>query len=187
MSLMTVEARQAGGRGRRTGILFSAGFLSGVLASLLVLVVLAFRYGPRSESVTVDLYSGHIVAYKHFFWRHSIIPAPESPHVRWAIQHQNPPRSWYVVAGGTSRAGWFAPMLSVDYTTREYVYDIYSLQLPEEEKVKLLHQYHEELDALKTKEQEHYEAGKFRERFHKEWERRLEKAARDAQLGAHSA
>jgi hypothetical protein len=75
-----------------------------------------------------------------------------------------------------SKAGWFQPMYAVRYTTREYEYSIYSLQLPEEEKIKLLHQYHEELDALKAKEQEHYECGKFMERFYRDWEQRLEKA-----------
>jgi hypothetical protein len=76
-------------------------------------------------------------------------------------------------------------MVAVSYTTREYVYDIYRLQLSEEEKIKLLHQYHEELDALKLKQQEHYESGKFMELFYKDWEQRLEKAAAGEQVGAH--
>ena len=76
-------------------------------------------------------------------------------------------------------------MIAIDFTTREHVHDIYSLQLSEEEKTKLLHQYHEGLDVLKMKEQEFYEASKFMERFYEEWEQKLEKAAQDAQLADH--
>ena len=176
MSAMTIEPEQTEKRYRPAWRLFLAGFLLGVLASFLVLVVLAFKYGPRGESNTVDLYSGHIITHRSFLWRRSHTPGPKPPHVRWAIEHQDPVRSWYVVASSMSRAGWFGPMCAASYTTREYVYDIYRLPLPEEEKVKLLRQYHKELDALKLNEQEHYEAGKFRERFYKDWEQRLEKA-----------
>ena len=67
-------------------------------------------------------------------------------------------------------------MLAWDSFRADYVGPIYRLRIPEEEKVKLLHQYHEELDVLKLKEQEHYESGRFMERFYKDWEQRLEKA-----------
>jgi hypothetical protein len=187
MSAMTVEAEQVVERRRPTWRTLLAGFLLGILASFLVLVVLAFKYGPRGESTTVDLYSGHVITHKFFLWKRSRISGPEFPHVRWAIQHQTPVRSWYIVGSSMSRAGWFEPMVAVSYTTREYVYDIYRLQLPNEEKIKLLHQHHEELDALKLKQQEHYESGKFMERFYKDWERRLEKVAEDGQLAADSA
>ena len=38
------------------------GFFFGVLVSFLVLVIIAFKYGPRGESNTVDLYSGHAIS-----------------------------------------------------------------------------------------------------------------------------
>jgi hypothetical protein len=170
---MAAEAEQVG-KGRKSAwkMLF-AGFLCGVLASLLVLVVLALKYGPRGESVTVDLYSGHTVIYRHFLWKHSEVSEPNEAHVRWAVEHLNPVRSWYKPVCGTGRAGWFEDMLSWDTFRGDWVLPIYSLKLSEEEKVTLLHQYHEELDAMKLKEKEYYESSKFMERFHKDWEQRL--------------
>jgi len=65
------------------------------------------------------------------------------------------------------------------------VYAIYRLQIPEEEKVKLLHQYHEELDALKVKEQEYYKSRDLMERFHKDWDQKVKEAA-GSQPAVHS-
>jgi len=154
------------------------GFFFGVLGSFLVLVIIAFKWGPRGENIEVDLYSGHIITHRHFFSKRSHIHEPKGPHVRWAIQHQNPVRSWYRVASNSSR-GWFERMMHVDYITREYVYAIYSLQIPEEEKIKLLHQYHKDLDALKLKEQERLKSFDFMKSFYMDWEQKLEKIKND--------
>ena len=76
-------------------------------------------------------------------------------------------------------------MLAVDTNTREYVSAIYSLQIPEEEKIKLLHQYHKELDDLKLKEKEvQHEISKLipiTEPFYNEWKQKLEKIKNDMQ------
>ena len=161
------------------------GFFFGVLVSFLVLVIIAFKYGPRGESSSVDLYSGKIITYKFFLWKRSQISRPKFPHIRWAIQHQNPVRSWYRVGYSMSRAGWFEKMLAVRYKTREYVSAIYSLQIPEEEKIKLLHQYHKDLDALKLKgkevEKEILKSIPITKPFYKDWEQKLEKINTDMQ------
>ncbi len=149
-----------------------AGVLLGVLVSLLVLVILAFKYGPRSENITVDLYSGHVITHRSFLWKRSHIHQPKPVYVQWAIEHQDPVRSWYLPCAGTGQ-GWFEPGISVDFTTRVYVYQIHSLKIPEEEKVKLLHQYHEELDALRLKDQELGQSRRFMERFYEDWEQKL--------------
>ncbi len=150
-----------------------AGFVLGVLVSLLMLVVLAFKYGPRGENTEVDLYSGHTITHRSFLWKRSHIPGPKPSHVRWAIQHQDPVRSWYRPCSSMSRGGWFEPLIAVDFATREYVVHIHSLPIPKEEKIALLHQYHEELDALRLKEQELRRACDFMERFYKDWEQKL--------------
>jgi hypothetical protein len=181
---MTIEAEEPGKRGGRIWKLFFAGFLSGVVASLLVLVGLAFKYAPRHENVAVDLYSGHTKTYSSFLWKHSETLGPVFPHVQWAIEHQDQVRSWYMLASGTQRAGWFERVLEVTYSGRDFVYGIYRLELPEEEKIKLLHQYHEGLDALKMREYELFGSERLMERFCVEWAQRLEKAAQDAQLAA---
>lgn len=176
-----MELEQAGRRGKAAWRTFFAGVLSGVMASFLVLVVLAFKYGPRGESTHVDLYSGRHLTYKSFLWKRSQVSGPEYPHVQWAIQHQNPVRSWYVYVCSIGRGGWFEPLMAADTFQGDHVYAIYRLQIPEEEKVKLLHQYHEDLDALKLEEQEFYESRKFMERFHKTWDQKLKDTAKGRQ------
>lgn len=154
------------------------GFLFGVLASFMVLVVIACKWAPRSENIEVDLYSGHIITYKSFLWKRSRIHQPKEPHVQWAIQHQYPVKSWYRGCGGFRR-GWFERELHCGLTTRSYVYAIYSLQIPEEEKIKLLHQYHKDLDALKLKEQEYRKYYNFMEPFYTNWDKKLETIIKD--------
>jgi len=171
----TMESEQVVKKGKSAWRMLFVGFLFGVLASFLVLVIIALNWGPRGESNEVDLYSGHVIAYRFFLCKRSRIPGPNLPHVRWAIEHQNPVRSWYILCSSISRAEWFGPMVAADCITREYVYDIYSLQIPEEEKIKLLHQYHEELDALKLKEQERLKSFYFMKPFYMDWEQKLER------------
>jgi len=173
-----MESEQVVKKSKSAWRMLFVGFLFGVLASFLVLVIIAFKWGPHGESIEVDLYSGHIITHEFFLCKRSHIPGPESPHVRWAIQHQDPVRKWYLVAGSSGR-GWFEGTTYVDTTTREYVYKIYSLEIPEEEKVKLLHQYHKELDALKLKEREVSKSFDFMETFYKDWEQKLQKIKND--------
>ena len=175
-----MESEQVVTKGKSWRMLF-LGFLMGVSVSFLVLVIIAFKWGPRSESNTVDLYSGHTITHKHFLWKRSHIPGPNFPHVQWAIRHLNPPRSWYMPASSFG-AGWFEKGLHADFNTREYVYHIYSLEIPEEEKVKLLHEYHNQLDALKLKEQELRKSFDFMESFYKDWEKKLERIEKESYL-----
>lgn len=173
-----MESEQAVKKSKSAWKMLFVGFLFGVLASFLVLIIIIFKCGPRSERTEVDLYSGHIITHKHSLWKRSHVPGPKFPHVQWAIKHQNPVRSWYIVCSGFSR-GWFEKGLHVDFTTREYVYTIYSLDIPEEEKIDLLHRYHKELDALKLKEQEVRKSFDYMETFYKEWEQKLERIKND--------
>lgn len=176
-----MEPEQDIKKSKSTWRMIFVGFLFGVLVSFLVLVIIAFKWGSHGESNTVDLYSGHVITYKFFLWKRSQITGPNFPHVRWAIQNQNPVRSWYRIASSISRPGWFEKMLAVSYHTREYVYEIYSLQIPEDEKIKLLHQYHKDLDAMKLKEQEYLKSLNFMESSYMDWEQKLEKIKTDTQ------
>jgi hypothetical protein len=152
--------------------LLFVGFLFGVLASFLVLVVIACIWGPRGRSIHVDLYSGRTLVYKNFLGKRSSVPGPIEPHVQWAIDHQDPVRSWYLPAGGQGR-GWFKKGPSVRFSTRSYVDAIYSLQIPEEEKVEVLRQYHNDLDAMKLKERQQNEYYNFMDPFRTKWEQKM--------------
>ena len=176
-----MEPEQDIKKSKSTWRMIFVGFLFGLLVSFLVLVIIAFKWGPRGESNTVDLYSVHVITYKFFLWKRSQISRPNFPHVQWAIQHQSPVRSWYRIGSSIGRAGWFEKMLAVSYHTREYVYEIYSLQIPEDEKIKLLHQYHKDLDAMKLKEQEYLKSLNFMESSYMDWEQKLEKIKTDTQ------
>ena len=153
--------------------LLLVGFLFGVLASFLALVVIACKWGPQGESIQEDMYSGRIIKYKFFLWTRSQVSVPMPPYAQWAIDHQDPVKSWYLFAASTGRGEWFGEMQSVDTKTRSHVYEIYSLPLPEEEKVDLLHQYHRDLDALILKEQERKDHFYFMESFHTTWDKTL--------------
>jgi len=173
----TMESEQVEKSNTTWRMLF-VGFLFGLLVSFLVLVLMTFKWGPRGESNSMDLYSGHVTTHKYFLWKHSQITGPNFPHVRWAIQHLNPVKRWYLPVSG-SRAGWFERKMNTSYSSREYVSEIYSLQIPEEEKIKLLHQYHKELNALKLKEQERLKSIYIMKPFYKDWEQKLEKIQND--------
>ena len=179
-----MESEQVNKKSKSNWKMLFTGFLLGVLASLLVLVVIAFKYGPRGYRHSVDLYSGHVITNKSFLWKKSQISRPNEPHVQWAIKHLNPVRKWYLPTSSFHK-GWFDKGMFIDCTTRDYVYAIYSLQISEEEKVKLLHEYHKELDALKLKDKEvQKEISKLipvTEPFYKEWEQKLKKIKNDTQ------
>ncbi len=178
-----MESEQVVKKNKSAWKMLFVGFLLGLLASFLVLVIIAFKYGPQGESTSVDLYSGHAKTRKFFLWKKSDITEPNSPHVQWAIKHQNPVRKWYMPAASVSRPVWFGKMRAVSYNTREYICKIYSLQIPEEEKIKLLHQYHKELDALMLKNREmQEEISKLipvTKPLYEEWDQKLEKIKND--------
>ncbi len=150
------------------------GFSLGLLVSFLALVFIAFKWGPQGENIQVDLYSGHIISYKSFLWKHSQINQPKEPHTLWAIKHQDPVRSWYMTGSSTNRGQWFGEMLAVSYNTRSYIYQIYFLKVPEEEKVKLLHQYHKNLDTLKLEMEKPQKFHDSMEQLYTNWEQKLE-------------
>lgn len=154
--------------------LLCVGFLLGVLVSFLALVVVAFKWGPQGESVSIDLYSGNLIKHSFFLSRRTHTELPKDAHVQWAIDHQYPVKSWYQTGSNISRSEWFGEMMSVDFMVRPYVYDIYSLSIPEDEKVQLLHQYHQDLDALKSKQDEYVQSHDFWAVFNKKWEKKVE-------------
>lgn len=149
------------------------GFMCGVLVSILAGALVACMWGPQGESIEVDMYSGSLIIHKHYLWKRSRVPGPMQPYSQWAIDHQDPVKSWFIPASSTGRSEWFGQMLSVDTATRSHVYEIYSLAMPEEEKVKFLMQYHQDLDTLKMKLQEQKEIAAM-EAFYIKWDQRVD-------------
>lgn len=150
------------------------GVLLGILISFLALVVITFKWCPQGENAQVDLYSGNIILYEFFLSKRTRTELPREPHVQWAIDNQDPARSWYLPGGSIARSEWFGEMLATDFTTQSFVYGIYSLKIPAEEKVKLLHQYHQDLDAMKIKQNKSNEFVGFMEEFYGKWGQKLE-------------
>ena len=157
------------------------GILLGILISFLVVVVIAFKWGPQGESIEIDLYSGNIILHKFFLSKRTHTKLPKEPHVQWAIDHQNPVKGWYLPGSSIARSEWFSDMMAVTFTARSYVYEIYSLKIPEKEKVNLLHQYHQDLDTMKIKQAKHYKSVRFMEEFYIKWAQNLEQITKDSQ------
>ncbi|NLW84975.1 MAG: hypothetical protein GXY41_11335 [Phycisphaerae bacterium] len=143
----------------------------GVLISILAVVVIVFIWGPRSRSWEVDMYSDNSILHKHFLWKSTHTESPKQPHVQWAIEHQEPVKGWYLPVSGMT-GSWFGGDLYWDSSSRPYVYEIYSLKIPENEKVNLLHLYHQDLDELKAKFEE-YESSLSMSDFNARWDQKL--------------
>ena len=79
-----------------------------------------------------------------------------------------------MTGSSTNRGQWFGEMLAVSYNTRSYIYQIYFLKVPEEEKVKLLHQYHKNLDTLKLEMEKPQKFHDSMEQLYTNWEQKLE-------------
>jgi len=147
------------------------GILLGILISILASVVIVFKFSPTSRSVESDMYSDNTIIHEHSLWKHTHTESPKLPHTLWAIEHLKPGRSWYRVTTSFSK-GWFGRGGVYSDSTGPYVYEIYSLNIPEDEKVKLLHQYHQDLDAKKTKQEEYISSMSMND-FDAKWSQKL--------------
>ena len=80
-------------------------------------------------------------------------------------------KSKYRVTASSSK-GWFGRSRVYSDSTGPYVYAIYSLNILEDEKVKLLQQYHQDLDALKAKQEEYISSMSMSD-FDAKWNQKL--------------
>lgn len=147
------------------------GVFLGILISILASVFIVFKCSPTSRNNQVDMYTGNSKLHEHSLWKQTHTESPKLPHTQWAIDHLEPSRSWYRTTSSSSK-GWFGRRGVYSDSTGPYVYEIYSLNIPEDEKVKLLHQYHQDLDALKAIE-EKYISSSSMEDFDAKWSQKL--------------
>jgi hypothetical protein len=168
-----MESEGVGQKNKHRWKLLFVGFLLGVLASFLVLVVIACKWGPWTQNFTMDRYSGHSIVYTNRAGKQTSVAGTISPWMQWARDHQDPIRTWYVYGAGMQRTEWFGQELAVDCFLRDYVYEIYKLPVPEQEKVELLHEYYRDLDAMKLKEQQQNEYWNFMKPFYEKWDQKL--------------
>jgi hypothetical protein len=156
--------------------LLLTGIVFGVLACFLAAVgcqCIASKWGPWTKNIMMDRYSGHSIVYTNRAGKQSSAPSPFAPSMQWAKDHQDPERTWYVYGAGMQRTEWFGQELAVDCFLRDYVYEIYKLSVPEQEKVELLLEYHRDLDALKLKEQEKKISDDDWKSFYEKWDQKL--------------
>ena len=125
----------------------SAGFAVGVLACILIACI----WGPREETLELDLYSGQQQTIKDFLWYHRVSQESAGEHTVWAREHQRSNITpWYVMVCSTQRVNWFEPVVNADTDTRDVVRSIYNLSIPEEQKAMLLHEYWRDLDEARS-------------------------------------
>ena len=128
-------------------LIFIAGFFLGVLACILIACI----WGPRAETLELDLYSGQQRTIREFLWYYRISLQPDEEHTGWAKEQQEKSITpWYVMVSSTQRSSWFGPLASGDACVRDIVRSIYDLSVPQEEKVKLLHEYWSSLDNARS-------------------------------------
>jgi hypothetical protein len=142
----------------------------GFAAGVLVCILIACIWGPRAETLELDLYSGKQRTIKEFLWHYRISQKTADEHTLWAKKHQQ--RSitpWYVMVSSTQRPNWFGPMVSGDAYIRDVVRSIYDLSIPEQEKLKLLHEYWSSLDKARSE--------KPIESVFEQWDQRLEEVS----------
>lgn len=171
-----MEANEAVRQNKHKRKLWITVILFGMLACFLAVVgcqCIASKWGPWTQNFMMDRYSGHSIVYTNRAGIQSSVPSPFAPSMQWAKDHQDPERTWYVYGAGMQRTEWFGEELAVDCFLRDYVYGMYKLPVPEQEKVELLHEYHRDLDAMKLKERQQNEYYNFMEPFRTKWDEKL--------------
>ena len=126
-------------------------FIPGFIVGVLVCILIAYVWGPRAETLELDLYSGQQRTIKEFLWHYRISPKAADEHTLWAKKHQQ--RSitpWYVMVSSTQRPSWFGPVVSGDAYIRDVVRSIHDLSIPDGEKAKLLYEYWSSLDKARS-------------------------------------
>ena len=84
--------------------------------SLLALIFIGCTSMPQGQSISVELYSGKTTLHKHFLWKHWQESKPIEPHAQWAIDHQDPVKTWYLTCSSITRSEWFGKMTAITVT-----------------------------------------------------------------------
>ena len=124
--------------------LCAASFLAGGASLLLV----AYFFGPGSEGGKFELYTGHSRHSRARLGQTWTTDLPDGPHVDWARKNRLPGKmTGRYVPGGSSSWGWFSRRTFRDTYWMDVPGAIHRSLLPEDEKIRLLRQYHAELDV----------------------------------------
>jgi len=115
----------------------------------LCVVGLAWFYGPRSQSSSFDLYTGAMTFSRRRLGVRWTREVTDAPHVIWARKHRRSKdlRSFGATAS-FRESGWFDGGYDADCFWADIPLSLYTSELPEAEKVRLLREYHADLDAM---------------------------------------
>lgn len=131
--------------------------LLGIAIGLSLAVAVAYMFGPYESTTKTNLFNGR--RWKEYRWvwhRWDTETEQPSDYAKWASSHMDKELNWPV--GFTiSHRRWFGgrEYISVRYP-RNIPRRIYNMDVREEKKIKLLHEYHEELQGIRSKNPHYY-------------------------------
>ena len=154
----------------KKALYIGTGFLIGIVFS----AAIAYIFGPRTETAHIDLYTGHERIVESLFWHSWEVHLPEQEHTKWAREHKESKTWARYVPGGSCHRFWFSGGLDAATMHQDIVRSIFESSFTPDEKVRLLREYHSDLDSLDPDEP-------YRKLYEK-WNQQL--AGRPGQTGA---
>ena len=136
-------------------------------------VAAAYVFGPRGSTAQMNLYTGAKWTYHHLLWHTWLTEHPVAEHTKWARSNMGTERTNYTVFRFSYGRGWFDSLEHGDGFARDIVKKIYELSVPDERKIELLHEFHQDIERMrdvndKNRDKNHYKT------LCKKWVERLE-------------
>jgi hypothetical protein len=122
-----------------------AWIMLGIAIGLVLSVAAAYVFGPRGSRTTMNLYTGATWTDHHLLWHTWRSERPAAEHTKWASSHLVTKRTYWPVFVCSEERGWFWGGVHGDGFARDVVREIYNLPVPEERKIELLHEFHENI------------------------------------------
>jgi hypothetical protein len=125
----------------RSALLLAAGAAAGIAGTFLCLGV----FGPRRGYMRVDPATGEYAFVSQRTWSWTSSAAAPGPHSAWARENGLPEAIGHPMDVSMSSKGWWSPGVCISPKYFDVVLAIYSCPLPEDARVSLLREYHQDL------------------------------------------
>ncbi len=128
----------------------------GICVGIILSVGAAYVLGPRGSSTYMNLYDGALWSENNWLWHTWRSEHPLDEPTKWARAHAITNRTTYWPAFCSSRQKkWFWGTVFADGATPNIVYGIYFLSVPENDKIAMLHELHQDLDLMRDVDRSH--------------------------------
>lgn len=120
----------------------------GIGIGIVLSVATAYVCGPRGSQTQMNLYTGETWTTHHLLWHTWRTSDPVGAHTKWALAHVRAGRTYWPVFVCAQQRGWFTGTMCADGIARDIVREICELSAPEERKIELLHEFHEDIGHI---------------------------------------